>query len=536
MPDGSELEIKLAISDNHLFDNIVADPEIQAMAADNKPVSRSFEAVYFDTRQFLLQNNGYSYRIRQEGEEWVATVKSDLSTSGGLSEREEWNEKVTGPAPSLKPFSGTHVGDRLALLMGNEKLQPLFSTRFSRTSLPLRTADGTRVELALDRGTIWSGISGIPISELELELLEGSAGELLKLAAWFVSRWHLSPEPKSKYARGLELLQLSNPDWKIAPQPSIRERISSPEPLLLLNAQIKGLFAAQAAVAATATPDNIRELRIQFRRLRSLLKFFQPHYPKDSALQVQQDRLRQWGILLGQVRDLDVLTGSWLKFTDKFYSLFSPDEQWLLQIKERRDFLTEQIVYRIRQGALTQLLLELQGGLYYEEERRQADGAEVKVNLFVQKSLTQILKELRDDLRDPPGLESIKRLHQLRIRIKRLRYIQDALNAIPQYQDDDFAVALKKLQGQLGKIHDAYQIKSLLDSVEAGKGTDRFLLEKELFISWRTRDLLGYYAELPKTLEAFRQLAKVQLRTIAALRSNRGAKSGQNAGSHEPGQ
>ena len=68
MPAGSELEIKLAITDNRLFETIAADPELLAMTSGSKPVSRAFEALYFDTAQFTLQNNGYSYRIRQEGD------------------------------------------------------------------------------------------------------------------------------------------------------------------------------------------------------------------------------------------------------------------------------------------------------------------------------------------------------------------------------------------------------------------------------------------------------------------------------------
>ena len=150
MPDGSELEIKLAIPEHRLFDRILNDPENMAMMREQKPVVRAFEAFYYDTPHVLLQKNGYAFRIRHEGQDWVATVKSDLLTSGGLSEREEWNEKVTGPEPSSQPFAGTNVGDRLALILGEEKLQLLFSTRFSRTTAYLLTDGGATVEMALD--------------------------------------------------------------------------------------------------------------------------------------------------------------------------------------------------------------------------------------------------------------------------------------------------------------------------------------------------------------------------------------------------
>ena len=87
----------------------------------------------------------------------------------------------------------------------------------------------------------------------------------------------------------------------------------------------------------------------------------------------------------------------------------------------------------------------------------------------------------------------------------------------------------------MGKINDAAQIKCLLDQFDAGSENDILRLEKELFISWRTRDLLRYYAELPKAVETFRQSAKLRLHTLAAMRTNRGTKSRQDTGAHEPG-
>lgn len=62
----------------------------------------------------------------------------------------------------------------------------------------------------------------------------------------------------------------------------------------------------------------------------------------------------------------------------------------------------------------------------------------------------------------------MKKLHKLRIKVKRVRYFQEALAPIPHYRDEQFLAALKRVQTAIGKIHDAYQIKSLLDQVDAG--------------------------------------------------------------------
>lgn len=534
MPGGSELEVKLAVSDTRIFDLITTDPEILSMVESGAPVTRSFEALYYDTPNFSLQKSGFAYRVRHEGDEWVATVKCDTGTSGGFFSREEWNEKVEGPSPSTKPFAGTHAGDRLDVAIGEEKLQLLFSTRFMRTVLLLKTSAGAQVELALDRGTIWSGMDGTPIGELELELKNGPVSELMQLSGLIAVRWHLLPEVRSKYARGLELLKRSrqdDPDLSAAPE---HKEMTAPTPIALVNACISRIFFYQTRILEQkATPESVRELRIQCRRLRSLLKFFQPILSKDAG-KLHVDRLRQWGVLLGGIRDIDVLINTWQKFATRFSPIFTSSAHWLELLKERRDFLSEDIMHHLTQGEFTQHIFELQGWLYQAEVNHPAIENEQAADIPVRKMLLQTLKELRDDIHTVEETTEMKVLHQFRIRIKQLRYIQEALNDISRYRDEDFTAALKKIQSHIGKIHDAYQIKSLLDQFDAGSVDEKFLLEKELFLSWRNRDTVETFSTLSAAVAVFRRTAKLRLRTLTALRTNRGAKSRHNTGSHEP--
>ena len=88
MAGNSELEIKLAVSDMRLFDIILSDPQILELSQGNVAETRNFEALYYDTASFALQRQGISYRVRREGQEWVATLKSDRSSGGGEFDRE----------------------------------------------------------------------------------------------------------------------------------------------------------------------------------------------------------------------------------------------------------------------------------------------------------------------------------------------------------------------------------------------------------------------------------------------------------------
>ena len=87
MAEGAELEIKLAVTDSRLFEVILTDPQILKLSHGNAPLTRNFEALYFDTPSFALQRQGFAYRIRREGPEWIATVKCDRSSGGGLTVR-----------------------------------------------------------------------------------------------------------------------------------------------------------------------------------------------------------------------------------------------------------------------------------------------------------------------------------------------------------------------------------------------------------------------------------------------------------------
>ena len=533
MAEGAELEIKLAVTDSRLFEVILTDPQILKLSHGNAPLTRNFEALYFDTPSFALQRQGFAYRIRREGPEWIATVKCDRSSGGGLTVREEWNETVKGPNAAELAFAGTNVGERLATAIGDEHLQLLFTSNFSRTVLMLRTEDETVIELALDRGTIWGGIGGTPICELELELKEGKVSQLLELAGWAAARWHLLPENNSKYARGIQLLQAgqANPLTE-APGESVKPDLP---PLLttLADRCIAELFVMQKAVQEQGgSPENIRALRIQCRRLRSLLKFFQPRLNKGDW-QLHTDRLRQWGALLGSIRDLDVLNKAWTGFADYFSSVFSASPHWRHILVERRDFLADDLLHRLSRSELTQIVFELQAWLYREQETGD-EAAQARSDEFIRKSLLQSGKQLRDALDTIDSSSGMKKLHKLRIRIKRVRYFQEALTAIPQYQDEEFLAALKRTQTAIGKIHDAFQIKSLLDQIDTGSVDEKFLREKELFLCWRSRQIAEQMFLLPKMMSEVDKAAKVRLRSLSSLRSGKRGKVRHHADSHEP--
>src|SRR5258708_39847473 len=72
--------------------------------ADHQTYSQS--SVYFDTDKSEVHKSGYSLRVRQVGDCFTQTVKSNGS-SAGLFDRGEWEARVEQMAPDPKALKRT---------------------------------------------------------------------------------------------------------------------------------------------------------------------------------------------------------------------------------------------------------------------------------------------------------------------------------------------------------------------------------------------------------------------------------------------
>ncbi|MDK2820047.1 MAG: triphosphatase [Clostridia bacterium] len=205
-----ETELKLQLTDTLRWADILSDSQLLELANPPFFKSEDYEAFYFDTPSFSLKKAGIAYRVRREGEKLTATIKVGGSSHGGMHERQEWNIEVQKTEPDLTPFFNTPFRLLLEKALNGENLEELFVTRFERKSLNLCLTDGTEVDFAADRGEIVAGDYKEPINEIELELKKGDKGQLLKLGDMLIKKYPLIKEPRSKFYRGLKLLELNS--------------------------------------------------------------------------------------------------------------------------------------------------------------------------------------------------------------------------------------------------------------------------------------------------------------------------------------
>jgi inorganic triphosphatase YgiF len=164
-------------------------------------------STYFDTPDKALQQFGVGLRLRQIGPQWLQTVKCSGEAKNGLHQRKEWEHKLDGPAFDLALLADTDLAPLIQQQSVWSAIAPVFTTEFERQLLPLRLQDGTRVELAYDRGEVRAGDKRAVIHEIELELKQGDVKKMQNLAESLKAALPLQYSDISKAAQGYSLSQ-----------------------------------------------------------------------------------------------------------------------------------------------------------------------------------------------------------------------------------------------------------------------------------------------------------------------------------------
>ena len=211
MQKNVETEIKLLIAKKDVK-TLTASPLVSKKTKKGSHKTVKLINIYFDTRDLLLQQAGIAYRVRQNGKNYEATVKLGRTDAGGLTERQEYNVPVKNAKPDLSVFADSGLQADFDSLLGAAQIEKLFSVRVKREIRLLQVTKETLVEMAIDRGFISAGGKKETIDEVELELKEGSLADLLAYTAKVAATVPVFAESRSKYARGLALLDKLDPE------------------------------------------------------------------------------------------------------------------------------------------------------------------------------------------------------------------------------------------------------------------------------------------------------------------------------------
>lgn len=154
---------------------------------------------YVDTPERALLQHGYACRVRRQGDRQLLSVKSFGDARDGYHVREEVEAPFTGSLEHGVPDNP--AGERIRALVGEVRLQPLFTLVQHRSPRRIWTADRPLAELTIDT-VVLTRRDGrechLAVAELEC-LPDCDHHALAALQQALTARVHLVPTDESKF-------------------------------------------------------------------------------------------------------------------------------------------------------------------------------------------------------------------------------------------------------------------------------------------------------------------------------------------------
>jgi CHAD domain-containing protein len=242
------------------------------------------------------------------------------------------------------------------------------------------------------------------------------------------------------------------------------------ELILIFNAAIDAIDEPlNKVIALDDDIEAVHQYRVKIRQVRSLIAFFEPKLNEKTASEINL-RLKNMASIFSKVRELDVLSQYWLDISDD-------------QVPQQHDFGVALV--NAKQQARVEAYVNFKAGqtksdlTWIKEQFVDMFENDKRLSQFIEKRLCRWLISIRKDVKKL-DIEDYPRMHQLRIRIKRLRYSLTLLN---DYVDELLIEKIKpsKLWAeQLGVICDYQRIKEILDDMFVEKFESQDILLKSL--------------------------------------------------------
>lgn len=464
--------------------------------------TRKLRSVYYDTPQWELRRQRMALRLRDTGEGVVQTLKQQGGE--GAFDRGEWERKVEGDAIDFAALAETPAAKALD---GECALEPVFVTQVERSLLSC-AKDGALIEIGYDVGEFEAGDRRAPIRELELELKQGDVGVLFDLARNLSADIDIRLSFESKSERGYRLAD----DAELSAHTSETIPLDPATPAGLafkaLAISCLGQAASNAEILAeVARPEAVHQMRIGIRRLRAVMKAFEPILPGEDAKAVEEE-LKWLAGELDPARDLDVLISS--SYIRAVHSLndqgFAGLGQRLLDAQTKA-YRTASAAARSRRCA--ELWLEAAawieaGGWTRSDDPIAVHPRDLPINRFAAEALGHLRKVVLKRARRWAQLDERGR-HKLRIRAKRLRYCAELFQGLfPNHprRRKSFLGSLKAMQGCLGDLNDIASARQrALDHSGLKEPGTAFALGR--VVGWREADELPLKRAAAKEVEAF---------------------------------
>jgi CHAD domain-containing protein len=404
---------------------------------------RVFTSVYYDVPGGSLADGGITLRRRTENGSGVWQLKLPADDSRLELEAEG------GP--------GQPPEELLALLHAHLRRGPLERVVELRThrSGELVDRNGTTAEVTADEVTVLdAGDAGNHFVEVEIELRDGSPDGLDEIAGELVSA---GAEP----GKGLpKLFRALGRTSAYGPSPRSFEELRS-----RLRDQLREIERHDPGTRFGRDAESLHDMRVGVRRLRALLRAGRELVATDTG--ELDDRLKELGRILGEVRDLDVL----LARLDAEAAELDRDDveragSLLATLRTERSCSRSRLLAALRSDEYLALL---------DDTARTIDELEPSESAVTHDELAdEAFARLRKAVRKLPDAPANEELHTVRKKGKRARYAAELAGR------KKLVKRAKKLQDVLGEHQDAVVAAKRLRELAAKSTPEQALVAGRL--------------------------------------------------------
>jgi inorganic triphosphatase YgiF len=484
-----------------------------AMPTVKSEVRLKLVSTYYDTPALALHQERLSLRVRQQGREFVQTIKAENPAQADVLERKEWEDHIPSKRPVL---DAPKTGKRLSDMVRDEELHPVFTTTVTRTVIQIRPAPSARIEAAIDEGEIRTSKGDVvaPISEIELELKNGDPRVIFDVALQLLEVAPIRIETRSKAERGYRLLGTDG----LMPQ-AVRVGPVALDPVMSVEAALERIgrrclthLLSNEQAALAGEPEGIHQMRVAIRRLRSALLALKRALQK-KHYRWASEQLRWIAHALAPVRNLDVLAASLVRPVTQALSADLDFERLIDATERRRRRALDHAKQVILSERYTESMLRMLRWFVARGWRDQkiSEHAVVLLAPIVDTAPDLIERHHRKARKRSKRFEELTatQRHRLRIALKHLHYIVEFLGSLfDRDRVRTFVKCLKSLQDDLGYANDVRVAHDLVDRIGEATNQDARAINRAggIVLGWHERVLADRSPKIRKHVRRFRRL------------------------------
>jgi CHAD domain-containing protein len=437
------------------------------------------DALYYDTADYRLARSGASLRLRLGGSDAGWHLKLPSTEPDARVELRRPVPNISPEALALEPPPVPEEFVDLTLARtGGLPLQGVVRLTTRRTrSILVGTESQPLAEVAEDEvGAFFDGdLEAVDHwKELEVELLEGSRGELEKISRELERSGGRRADYPSKFVRAV---------GSLAGRPLLAE----PRPVKGKNDSLARLFVsrwnelvleliARDVGVRLGDGEAVHKMRVAIRRLRSTLRTFTPVLDEASARWLL-DELGWLGGVLGSVRDADVLRNNLERLLDGLppTDVLGPVRDEIgTHFAESRHQALAAALGAMRSERYLSLLDVLRAVSLTPPTRRKARQSISRAGPWLlRRELRRVARRVEAASSIEPGTSRERALHEVRKAAKGMRYAAETFAPVLGKPAAQIAERSEAIHEKLGSGQDAVMARAILRDLGARAGVRR---------------------------------------------------------------